>query len=106
MKYTVECFELGFICESLIESEDRGEVLELVLEHLDESHSVGVNSSGFKDFIGRHIKQVDDEAASDAASWQFGTRRGPRSTVDLTTWISDRLRRRGGQHTHEEERTK
>lgn len=103
MRYAVDCFELGFICESAFHGEDRSELLDRVLVHVDEGHGTGARSSGFKDFIGRHINQVQDEPSTETTS--AGHRRATHRTARLTAWIADRLGRPDKQHHHDEEHT-
>lgn len=105
MKYRSECFDLGFICETVFEGENRGEVLDEVLAHLDASHGTGAGSSGFKEFLGRHIGQIADEPSSDSSSTEPGHRRRRRGTAHVTTWFADRIGKRRSHHNDDEEPT-
>jgi predicted small metal-binding protein len=104
MRYTVACFELGFICEWSVEGETREDVLVEVLTHLDEVHGTGAGSTGLKHFVGLHIDQVDDDTRAPAESPpEPGARRGSRAGAGLTTWIANRSRRRGSQPNPDQE---
>jgi predicted small metal-binding protein len=108
MTYTVECFDLGFICESVFRSANRGEVLDQVLVHVDEQHGTGASSasSGFRDFVGHHISQVEEEATPESWSGPSGHRRATGRAGQLTTRIAAQLVRRGSQPNHVEEPTR
>lgn len=68
MTYTVDCFALGFVCESVFRSTDRGAVLDQVLAHINEQHGTDTDSSGFRDFVAQHIDQADDDAGLESSS--------------------------------------
>jgi predicted small metal-binding protein len=107
MTYTVECFELGFICESVFRSANRGEVLDQVLVHVNERHGTGASSRsrGFRDFVGQHINQLEEEATPESSSTPSGHRLATRRAGQLTTRIAAQLTRRGSQPNHVEEPT-
>jgi predicted small metal-binding protein len=105
MTHTVDCFALGFTCESAFRSADRGEVLDQVLAHIGEQHGTNADSSGFRDFVAQHIDQVDDDAAGEASSIRPGHRRATRRAARITTRIAERLARRSSQFNPVEEHT-
>jgi predicted small metal-binding protein len=107
MTYTVGCFHLGFRCESVFRGADRGEVLDHVLGHVDEQHGTGASSSssGFRNFVGHHVNQVEDEATPDSSSTPPGHRHATRRAGQLTTRIAAQLVRRGSQPNRVEEDT-
>jgi predicted small metal-binding protein len=102
MTHTVDCFGLGFICESVFRSADRGAVLDQVMAHIDEQHGTETGSSGFRDFVAQHIDQVDDDAELKTSSIRPGHRRADRRATRITARIADRLARRSSQLNHPE----
>jgi predicted small metal-binding protein len=107
MTYSVECFDLGFICESVFRSANRAEVLDQVLVHVDEAHGTGASSSssGFRDFVGDLINQVEDGAKFVSSSTPSGHRRATRRAGQLTARLAAQLVRRGSLPNHVEEPT-